>query len=239
MTNTTRNTHKSPEISRTYWYSDKRLKRAKGDKKGEPIPILRMAQHITRETKLKSNIDPIRSHLNQVIFGKTTAAEIYQEALDAYADFGYCKTPNNSKPKTLRHDAVHGVGVVFSLPSNSDIREDAYFSGCLHWAFEVYKGDIISGVIHRDEAHPHLHLIVLPFVNGRMAGSAVYGSPYTRNWRRQSFIDDIAKPYGLIKPEPSPLDMRNVTSVHRHLRRTSPDKYHRLVKAYEGYYSKM
>ena len=57
--------------------------------------------------------------------------------------------------------------------------------------------NVLSADIHRDEAEPHMHILVLPLVDGRMRGSDLVGGPGKFRGHRESFSQDVCQKHGL------------------------------------------
>jgi hypothetical protein len=102
----------------------------------------------------------------------------------------------------LRKDAVVGLEAVFSLPVGHAIDRRQYFAQCVEWAGVQFGGaaNILSADIHHDEAQPHVHILLVPLVNGRMVGSDMVGNRQTLRALQSKFFDEVARPFGLTKP---------------------------------------
>jgi hypothetical protein len=59
---------------------------------------------------------------------------------------------------------------------------------------------VLSAVVHLDEAAPHLHVLLLPLLNGRMVGSDLVGNKKRLQAMQSSFFDAVTARYGLTKP---------------------------------------
>jgi hypothetical protein len=95
-----------------------------------------------------------------------------------------------------------GTEAVFSLPVGHPIDRRQYFAQCVEWAGLQFGGaaNILSADIHMDETQPHVHVLVLPLVNGRMVGSDMVGNRQTLLALQSKFFDEVARPFGLTKP---------------------------------------
>src|SRR5207245_6185490 len=49
-------------------------------------------------------------------------------------------------------------------------------SDSLAWIEVYFAVPVLSAVVHVDEAAPHMHVLLLPLLNGRMQGSDLVGS---------------------------------------------------------------
>lgn len=168
-----------------------RIKKLKG---GSIITVA--ARHnrrvIQAELGATGSIEPTRSHLNETLTGPPTAADVGQLAKDLMATAGVVK---------LRKDAVMGLEIVFSLPPDTAIDDRAYFTACADWAGASFGGahNLLSVDIHRDEAAPHCHVLLLPLIAGRMDGSNLLGGKQKLMALQKDFHVKVASLYGLSK----------------------------------------
>lgn len=158
--------------------------------------ITAAARHNRREIQAEmgavGSIDPTRSRLNESLCGPSAAADVGQLAKDLMTAAGVGK---------LRKDAVQGLEVVFSLPPGHAVDDRAYFTACADWAASAFGGhqNVLSVDIHRDEAQPHCHILLLPLVEGRMAGSDLIGGKQKLAALQKDFHAKVAGPYGFTK----------------------------------------
>ena len=145
---------------------------------------------IQAEMGATGSIDPARSHLNETLTGPSTAADVGQLAKDLMTAAGVVK---------LRKDAVMGLEIVFSLSPDTAIDDRAYFTACSEWAVGCLGGVILSVDIHRDEAAPHCHVLLLPLIDGRMVGSNLHGGKQKLLALQKDFHAAVASKFGLSK----------------------------------------
>ncbi len=155
--------------------------------------ITAAARHNRREIQAElgavGRIDPQRMHLNQTLSGPADAAGVGQLAKDLMRSAGVGK---------LRKDAVKGIECVFSLPPDHNLDDVEYFGDCAKWAGSYFAGtEILTVDIHRDEAAPHCHVLILPLVGGRMVGSDLCGGPSKLMAMNKQFNQLVAVNYGL------------------------------------------
>ena len=168
-----------------------RLKKLKG-----PGIIAAAARHnrrsIQAEVGASASIDPIRSRLNQTLQGPPTAEDVAKLAAQRLRDAGVGK---------LRKDAVLALECVFSLPHDSGVDDQRFFTDCAAWAGQQFGGphNVLSVDVHRDEATPHCHVLLLPLVGGRMVGSDLMGNRRKLLELQQDFHQAVAARYGLRK----------------------------------------
>lgn len=163
----------------------------------KPSTLLQAARHNQRaqqnERGARSHIDPALSHRNERLSGPDTPEKVAALAQTLMAGAGVAVDK-------LRKDYTQAVELLFSLPPDTTINTGDYFRACVAWAGERFgAGNILSADIHRDEAAPHLHVLVLPLVGGRMNGSALKSRPELAKLR-ESFWQEVARRFGLKKP---------------------------------------
>ena len=147
---------------------------------------------IQAEVGASANIDATRSHLNETLRGPETADEVAALAK---------KHMHEANVKPLRKDAVRCLELVFSLPPNHRVDDRAYFADCVTWAIKEFGGDqnILSADIHRDEAAPHCHVLILPLIEGCMVGSALVGDRKKLLALQSRFHTEVASRFGFKK----------------------------------------
>ena len=188
--------------------------------KGNGI-IKAAARHNKREIQAElgaiGSIDPTRSHLNETLMGPDAADDVCQLAKTLMAAAGVGK---------LRKDAVMGLEFVFSLPHGHALDDRAYFTACAKWAGLAFGGahNVLSADIHRDEAAPHCHVLLLPLIDGRMDGSNLLGGKQKLMALQKDFHASVASKFGLSK---APARLAGTTkqagakAVLQHLRDTA------------------
>ena len=145
---------------------------------------------IQAEMGATGSIDPTRSHLNETLMGPSTAADVGQLAKDLMAAAGVVK---------LKKNAVIGLELVFSLPPGHAVDDRAYFTACAKWAVGKMDAVILSVDIHRDEAAPHCHVLLLPLIKGKMNGSDMVGGKQKLTALQKDFHAAVASKFGLSK----------------------------------------
>ena len=142
---------------------------------------------IAAEIGAAGHIDASRCHLNVTLEGESTPQAVADMAQSLMRAAG---TP------TLRRDAVRAIEAVFSLPVGAAVDHANYFKNCTEWAREKF-GPVLSADAHHDEAAPHLHVLCLPLVNGRMVGSDLVGGPSKLRQMQTEFHTQVAAAFGL------------------------------------------
>jgi hypothetical protein len=186
----------------------------------KPCTLLGAARHNLRKINAElgpgSTIDHSRSMLNVVLLGPETPEGIN--------DLVKIKTKNSGIDiRTLRRDYVQAVEIMISLNTNLSVEYLAFFSACAEWA-SLHFGteNILSAIVHQDEAKPHIHILISPIVGGKAAGSSLINRGSLMR-QRQAFQEQVAEKYGLQLP-PAKLTLRNqleaANQVYRHLAAT-------------------
>lgn len=136
------------------------------------------------------HIDAARMGLNTCLHGPATPEEVQQLAQERMREAGITK---------LRERAVAGLELLFSLPRDTAVHLEDFFPDCLRWAADNFGGaaNLLSADVHHDEAAPHLHVLILPLVNGRMNGSDLFGNRTRLLALQDSFHKAVAGRYGL------------------------------------------
>ena len=147
---------------------------------------------IQSEMGAVGSINPTRSHLNETLQGPLTADGVGQLAKDLMRLAGVVK---------FRKDSVMGLEFVFSLPVDHQLDDRAYFGDCAGWVANQYGGaqNVLSVDIHRDEGAPHCHVLLLPLLNRKLAGSDMVGGKQKLMATHKHFHEAVASRYGLQK----------------------------------------
>lgn len=171
----------------------------------KPCTLLGAARHNLRKINAElgpgSTIEHSRSVLNVVLLGPETPEGIN--------DLLKINTKNAGiDMSTLRRDYVQAVEIMISLNSNLSVEYLAFFSACATWA-SLHFGDenVLSAIVHFDEAKPHIHILISPIVRGKVAGSSLINRGSLMR-QRQAFQEHVAEKYGLQLP-PARLTLRD------------------------------
>jgi hypothetical protein len=176
-----------------------------------PGKLLVAARHNLREIQAErggaGSIDPARTELNLVLAGPDLASEVEHLARVRMADAGV---------GDLRRDAVRALEIVFSLPVATTLDAGAYFGDCLAWARGRFGGaaNVLSAVVHLDEAAPHCHVLLLPLSDGRMQGSDMVGDKRKLAGHQQAFHEAVAIKHGFTA-RPARLSRQAIESASR------------------------
>lgn len=171
--------------------------RVKGNAKQLKRSLSAAARHNTREfDEPDSDIDPTLTKRNTTLLGlPNSSAGILALKEAVHKEWGI---------ESVRVDQTIAVEVVVSLRRTPNgISEDAYFAGAAKWAETWYGGRIISAMVHRDQAYPHAHIIILLNIGkGRPSGSKQIGYKKEANEMKLAFASAYSNQYGVYLPPP-------------------------------------
>lgn len=168
-------------------------------------------QHTFRERETP-NADPARIRDNTVLVG----AEDSRGVLDAW---------HARAPEKIRSNAVHGLeyfigGSPGALNAMSREDQNAYFGRALDWLEERHgKENVLSAVIHRDEATPHMTVMTIPLDDrGKLNARALVGDRGKLSAMQTDFAERVGKPHGLERGvQGSKATHERVKSAYAHL----------------------
>jgi hypothetical protein len=168
-----------------------RMQKLKGSGK-----VLAASRHNKRQLQAErgadGHIDPARIALNLSLHGPDTPEEVATLARSLMAAAGV---------RPQKKNAVLAIEQIFGLPPNTAIDPEAYFSDCLQWCVNHFGGigNVLSADVHLDESTPHLHVLILPLIDGRMTGSDLFGNRQRLQFLQNDFHEAVAGRYGLSK----------------------------------------
>jgi len=166
--------------------------------KGQGI-IRRAAKHnlreIAAEIGVDKRIDATRIYQNYALRGPDSSEAIVSLRNSLLSDAGI---------KKLKSNAVEGLEILFTWPRPNENCPPEYFEDCTRWAEDRFKVPILSSVVHLDESTPHCHVLMLPLVNGRMNGSALFGTALRLAMHLDAFYREVGAKYGIARKPPEP-----------------------------------
>jgi hypothetical protein len=147
---------------------------------------------IQAEHGAAGHIDAASMDLNRSLHGPDAPEVVAQHARALMAAAGV---------RPQKKNAVLGIEQVFSLPAKLLIDREGFFRDCLQWTANHFGGidNVLSADIHLDESAPHMHVLLLPLVEGRMNGSALFGNRQRLLFLQNDFHAAVAGRYGLAK----------------------------------------
>ena len=95
----------------------------------------------------------------------------------------------------------YAVELVFSVTAGHHCDFNAMYADSLGWLKSYYpECQIIHAVIHHDEDTPHMHVILVPLVNGKLQAAKISGYTGVSQKRNLSLFEYLDKRYGLTFP---------------------------------------
>lgn len=151
-------------------------------------------REIAREIGADGHIDAERFCLNRILRGPDNAQGVMALERQLLADAKVGKFKKDGTRAKMRDDAVRAIELMVSIPADGVADEDQFFDEVLHWIEQRFGVPILSCTVHRDEASPHLHCLILPVKDGRQVGSALIG---LYSVLQDDFHQQVASRYGL------------------------------------------
>ncbi len=137
-----------------------------------------------------SGIDATRTNLNKILVGGNNIPSLnlqFEKILSTYK-------------RKIRPDAVRLMEAVFSPSIDFEGDFDELFRDSVEWIGRYLRVPIISAVIHNDEKFPHLHILMVPYQDGRLSAKTVYGPRGQLHQTINAFFKDVGCKYGLYNP---------------------------------------
>lgn len=154
-----------------------------------------MARHALREAPETPNADAALKGQNRRLAGSGTAA-------------GVMATLRAKLPEKRRKDAVPCIEVFVggsheTLASMPRERQDEYFKDSLGWIARHFGGgaNIVSAVIHRDEQTPHMQVLLVPLLDGKLNAKKLVGNRQDMVNAQTEFAEMVGSRYGLRRGE--------------------------------------
>ena len=160
----------------------------------KPCTLTSAAKHnkreLAQELETRGRIDGDRVSLNYSITVTVNAAGVVAKALQLMESIG-------TNPDKMRRDYCQAVEIVFSLPAETAIDTQRYFTDCFTWCCLRFGAEnILSADVHLDESTPHCHALIAPIQSGRWVGGKVIDRTNTKALQL-SFAKQVASVYGL------------------------------------------
>lgn len=139
------------------------------------------------------HIDAARSAGNALLFGPADAEGVRALAHERMLAAGI-------NPKEMRSNGTRMGEVICGLPATSAVDRSAYFGAALVWVQERFGPDaVLSAVVHEDEAHPHLHVLMLPMRGGEWLASRVFGDRAELARMHDDFFRRVGSRFGVLR----------------------------------------
>ena len=127
-----------------------------------------------------ANADPSRLILND----HRTSSDVV-ETMEKY---------NSLLPEKVRKNAIHAINyMITTSPEASEHNNELALEEGINWVTQMYGAEnVIMSTIHRDEATPHLHIMVMPLKNQKLnAKHYVGGSKHRLSEMQTEFYEHV------------------------------------------------
>jgi hypothetical protein len=161
----------------------------------KPVSLLQALRHNLRHSYndrgCGANINPALTPDNLVLAGSIDPKAVCANASAIKADYAVPK-------RKLRKDHVQALEFIVSLPVRSNVESHPFFADALTWFNEVFGTEmVLSAVVHYDEAAPHMHILVLPIVDGCYEGGAPIDKRHLPDLIKR-FAKEVGRRFGLL-----------------------------------------
>jgi hypothetical protein len=151
------------------------------------------AHNMRRMARGNSAIDPLRSHLNMelVPLGPNSLQE---KVISILKDIGL----NLSHYSYKKKNRGYGVELLFTVTDGYDCDFYSLFIDCIDWLRSYHPESVIAhAIIHFDEKTPHMHVVLVPIVDGKLQADKVRGYREFNTVRSISLFEYLDPDYGL------------------------------------------
>jgi len=168
-----------------------------GLKKSLPLAELHNKRLISAEIGAYGDIDTSRSHLNVHLLNSEPLS--YPEAVKKHLVLAGLDLDHFSYKKKNRGFAVE---FLFTVTAGHQCNFLSLYKDALQWLQSYYpECPIVHAVIHFDEGTPHMHVILVPLLNGRLQADKIKGYKGKSLARNKALFDVLDKKYGLTFPK--------------------------------------
>ena len=191
-------------------------------KLGSVTPINNHHERLKEKYKSNEDIDPERTHLNYHLV--EPEGKYRQKALDRIDEVG-AKRRNDS---VVMQDVLITASPYW-IDAKSYEEQVEYFDHAFDFIADRYGRDnILSAVVHMDEAHPHMHLVFVPITpEGKLSSKTLMGGPKGMEKLQDDFHEHMARKY--------PDLTRGISKKITKRRHISPQMYKQAAVLYEHY----
>lgn len=160
--------------------------RAKTPEDVLPICLAHNLRQLNGDHRHRRPINSARTPSNSILVGPADPEVAAELAANILAELGLTLP--------ARVDAVAGFEGVIQPPDGFDTTE--FWGEALAWVRGRYQ-HVISFVVHHDQKRPHAHVLVLPVLDGELAGSTLQTGEHGFPRQRQSFLAHMRAKLGL------------------------------------------
>jgi hypothetical protein len=153
----------------------KSVKRAKGPDDVLQICLSHNLRKDNEGHRHRSPIDRLLTPSNSVLLGSGDPKVAAELAANIFDELGVI---------VRRRDAIMGIEMVLQPPAGWDC--DQFWNAGLRWIRGRYQ-HVISAVVHRDQKRPHMHVLALAIVDGKLDGAAMTSHDNRLSAQRRDF----------------------------------------------------
>lgn len=191
-------------------------------KLGSVTPINNHHERLKEKYKSNEDIDPERTHLNYHLI--EPEGKYRQKVLERIEEVG----AKRRKDSVVMQDVL-----ITASPDWIDAKtyeeQVEYFDHAFNFISDRYgRENILSAVVHMDEAHPHMHLVFVPITSeGKLSSKTLMGGPKGMEKLQDGFHEHMVKKY--------PDLTRGISKKITKRRHISPQMYKQAAALYEHY----
>ena len=191
-------------------------------KLGSVTPINNHHERLKEKYKSNEDIDPERTHLNYHLV--EPEGKYRQNVLARIEEVG----AKRRKDSVVMQDVLITASPDW-IDAKSYEEQVEYFDHAFDFIAGRYGRDnILSAIVHMDEAHPHMHLVFVPITpEGKLSSKTLMGGPKGMEKLQDDFHEHMARKY--------PDLTRGISKKITKRRHISPQMYKQAAALYEHY----
>ena len=191
-------------------------------KLGSVTPINNHHERLKEKYKSNEDIDPERTHLNYHLV--EPEGKYREKALERIEEVG----AKRRKDSVVMQDVLITASPDW-IDAKSYEEQVEYFDHAFEFIANRYGRDnILSAVVHMDEAHPHMHLVFVPITpEGKLSSKTLMGGPKGMEKLQDDFHEHMSRKY--------PDLTRGISKKITKRRHISPQMYKQAAALYEHY----
>jgi hypothetical protein len=183
-------------------------------------------------TEIHSNVNAEKSKFNQFLMGGNTPKAIKNDLNKRWQEL-----EDNATRKT-RKDAVGSLELILTASNDyfTDDNVDTWAKANIDFAIAEYgQENIISAILHMDETTPHIHLLIVPVVNGKLNAKVKVGNKLAMSQYQNRYAVAM-DPLGLIRGKCSyaenvePTKHQDPSQYIKELKQTNQDQAKEINK---------
>lgn len=157
--------------------------------RSKPQEIKKRCEHVNR-VDFAENVNKELSHLNKCVMGEENS-DWFQLFKTRYKELEHYKNPNSRK---LFTNAVVGIEALATMSHSaaSKIDIEAWVDASNKWMQDYFgKENVLHGVLHLDEATPHIHYFVTPIKDGKFNAREIMGGREAYSERQTEYAKSV------------------------------------------------